>query len=69
MKPKKSTRKGIRRTQNAEEAAKARFQADLIERGEAAEIGPDGKLPQKATHAIIKGPSGTTIKRGRFKYV
>ena len=45
-----------------------RFQSDLLTRGEAAEPGKDGKLPRKATHAIIKKQDGTLkFKRDKFK--
>jgi hypothetical protein len=46
----------------------SRFETDLLTRGEAMELTPDGKLPLEATHAIVKKPDGTrTIKRVRFK--
>jgi hypothetical protein len=46
----------------------SRFQSDLLTRGEAAEPGKDGKLPRKATHAIIKKKDGTLeFKRDKFK--
>jgi hypothetical protein len=49
-------------------AAASRFQKDLEERGEAAELTSDGKLPLKATHAIVKKPDGTKeLKRARYK--
>jgi len=39
-----------------------------LARGEAAEPGKDGKLPRKATHAIIKKQDGTLkFKRDKFK--
>ena len=45
-----------------------RFRKDLVTREEAAELTPDGKLPLKATHAIIKKPDGSTeLKRARYK--
>jgi hypothetical protein len=48
-------------------AASSRFEADLITRGEAAELTPEGKLPQGATHAIVKNPDGSRkLKRVRF---
>lgn len=53
-----------------EAAASSRFQEDLETRGEAVELTPDGKLPGKATHGIVKKPDGTrTVKRGRFSYL
>jgi len=50
--------------------AQPRFEADLLTRGEAQELSPDGKLPLDATHAITKKPDGTLqLKRGRFKLI
>ena len=47
----------------------SRFVNDLLVRGEAAELGKDGKLPLPATHIIKKkNPDGTVeVKRARFK--
>lgn len=48
----------------------ARFEADLLTRGDAQELTPDGKLPPGATHAIVKNPDGTrAVKRGRFSLI
>jgi hypothetical protein len=45
-----------------------RFESDLLTRGEAAEPGKDGKLPRKATHAVVKKKDGTLeFKRDKFK--
>jgi hypothetical protein len=45
-----------------------RFVTDVIVRGEAASVTPDGKLPPGATHVITGGAADTaTIKRARFK--
>ena len=52
---------------NSDDSEAARFEADLLERGEAQELTPEGKLPPGATHAIVKKPDGTRgVKRGRF---
>jgi hypothetical protein len=50
---------------------KARFVNDLLIRGEAAELTPDGKLPLEATHVIQKkNPDGSVeVKRARYKLV
>lgn len=51
-----------------EAAAESRFEQDLENRGEAAELTADGKLPRQATHAIVRKPDGTrALKRGRFR--
>jgi hypothetical protein len=54
-----------------DKAASDRFVQDLVVRGEAAEVGKDGKLPSQATHAITKkNPDGTVqVKRARYKLV
>ncbi len=45
-----------------------RFVRDVIVRGEAASLTPDGRLPADATHVITGGAADTvTIKRARFK--
>jgi len=45
-----------------------RFVRDLLVRGEAASLTPDGTLPQNATHVITGGAADTaTVKRARFK--
>jgi hypothetical protein len=68
MKPKKTTRKSVRRTKAKGDETNKRFESDLLVRGEAAELDSEGKLPKEATHAIIKSPDGDTVKRARFKY-
>jgi hypothetical protein len=47
----------------------ARFVNDLLIRGEAAELTPDGKLPLEATHVIQKRNSdgSVEVKRARYK--
>jgi len=47
----------------------ARFVADLLTRGEAAERDAKGRLPRRATHEVTKrNPDGTVaVKRVRFK--
>lgn len=47
----------------------ARFVADLLARGEAAERDAKGRLPRRATHEITKrNPDGSAeVKRVRFK--
>jgi hypothetical protein len=72
---KASTRQPRRKTAKASTRRKAkappsdsRFVADVITRGEAASVGPGGKLPADATHVITGGAADTaTIKRVRFK--
>jgi hypothetical protein len=65
--PKKKSQECAPISTPEEVAASARFQRDLETRGEATELTAEGKLPPKATHAIIKKPDGTrSIKRGRF---
>jgi hypothetical protein len=69
MKPKtkKVTRKKAAVPTPADASPSSRFEADLLTRGEAVELSPDGKLPAGATHAIVKKPDGTRqLKRGRF---
>lgn len=78
MKRKQTTSKASRRKKkpasprkdaSPAEAPSPRFLDDLAARGEAAELTPAGKLPQKKTHAITeKNPDGSikTVKRGRF---
>lgn len=45
-----------------------RFVRDVLVRGEAASLTPDGRLPADATHVITGGAADTaTIKRARFK--
>jgi hypothetical protein len=49
--------------------ASQRFVNDLLVRGEAAELTPNGKLPLEATHVIDrKNPDGSAaVKRVRYK--
>ena len=48
--------------------ADPRFVRDVIVRGEAASVNPNGTLPPGATHVITGGAADTaTIKRARFK--
>ena len=53
----------------AAESARNRFVSDLLTRGEAAKLDPNGKLPLEATHVITKeGEDGTaTVRRLRYK--
>jgi hypothetical protein len=67
-KSRKTPRKKAAVSTPAETSAQVRFQSDLVTRGEAAEPGPDGKLPRQATHAVIKKRDGTrAFKRDKFK--
>ncbi len=62
--------KSKRSASPAAEAAPSdpRFVRDVLVRGEAANLTPEGKLPQGATHVITGGGADTaTIKRVRFK--
>jgi hypothetical protein len=52
----------------AQPASDPRFVRDVLVRGEAASLTPDGRLPADATHVITGGAADTaTIKRARFK--
>ena len=64
--PTKATKK---RAPLRKKTAADAFVSGLVERGEAAKCGPDGKLPLDATHAITKeNEDGTVaVKRSRFK--
>ena len=67
-KRKKASRKSGANPTPTQVSTLSRFQSDLLTRGEAAEPGKDGKLPRKATHAIIKKKDGTLeFKRDKFK--
>jgi hypothetical protein len=45
-----------------------RFVEDLLVRGEAAELRPDGTLPLEATHVVRKKKDGSVVtSRVRFK--
>ena len=45
-----------------------RFTRDLLVRGEAARLNPDGTLPRDATHVIETSDTGqVTVKRARLK--
>jgi hypothetical protein len=50
-------------------AAEKRFVNDVLVRGEAAPLAPDGKLPLNATHILEKqnDDGSAVIKRARFK--
>jgi hypothetical protein len=75
------TRKSIKRSRRgmseakksgataATEPATERFVGDLLVRGEAAGLAPNGKLPLKATHVIEKqNEDGTAaVRRVRYK--
>jgi hypothetical protein len=48
--------------------AAERFTNDLLVRGEAAELTPEGKLPLEATHIKRQNPDGSvSVQRARFK--
>jgi hypothetical protein len=49
--------------------AEDRFVKDLLVRGEAAKLTPDGKLPQRATHVIASEnkDGSAVVRRARFK--
>jgi hypothetical protein len=67
-KPRKTSRERPSSPAQSQTGDLSKFQSDLVTRGEAAEPGPDGKLPRKATHAIIKKPGGAPeFKRDKFK--
>jgi hypothetical protein len=68
----KAAKAPVRRKSNAPAEAQPpsdpRFVRDVIARGEAASLRPDGTLPQDATHVVTGGAADTaTIKRARFK--
>jgi len=72
--PRRKTSKASRSGAKTKKPAAARppsdprFVTDVIVRGEAASVTPDGKLPAGATHVITGGAADTaTIKRARFK--
>ena len=52
-----------------EQAAKDKFERDLLARGEAAPLDEDGKLPLEATHEIVPDEEGGAprIERRSFK--
>jgi hypothetical protein len=53
---------------DAQTPSDPRFVRDVLTRGEAASLTPEGKLPAGATHVITGGAADTTtIKRARFK--
>ena len=61
-------RKAASTPKDAADNAQGAFEKGVMTRGEAAELTPEGKLPQNATHAIIKKADGTRVlKRARFK--
>lgn len=65
----KASTKPIAAKQEAATQASSRFVKDLLVRQEALVPTKEGKLPQQATHAIVKKhPDGTVeVKRARFK--
>lgn len=52
----------------ASEAATNRFVNDLLTRGEAAKLDPDGNLPLEATHVITKEGDNETPSVRRLRY-
>ena len=65
---KAAVRRKRKATAEAQPPSDPRFVRDVIVRGEAASLTPDGRLPQEATHVITGGAADTaTIKRARFK--
>lgn len=69
-KPKlKKASKAVSEAASSNAAAKHRFVADLLVRGEAEARDVSGKLPLQATHEIKKlNPDGTAeVKRVRYK--
>jgi hypothetical protein len=63
-----STRRKRTPAADAQPPSDPRFVRDVITRGEAASLTPEGKLPPDATHVITGGAADTTtIKRARFK--
>jgi hypothetical protein len=52
-----------------EQAAKDKFESDLLARGEAVPLDEEGKLPLAATHVIVPDEAGgnSRIERRRFK--
>ncbi|HEY0383684.1 MAG TPA: hypothetical protein VGC72_15945 [Candidatus Elarobacter sp.] len=52
-----------------EKAAQDAFERGLLERGEAAPLDKDGRLPPDATHEIVPDDEGgeSRIERRRFK--
>jgi len=63
-----SARRKSKPAAEAQPPGDPRFVRDVLVRGEAASLTPDGKLPAEATHVITGGAADTaTIKRARFK--
>ncbi|HEY1341277.1 MAG TPA: hypothetical protein VGF59_27395 [Bryobacteraceae bacterium] len=61
-------RKAASTPKDAAPDAQGAFEKGIMTRAEAAELTPEGKLPQHATHAILKKADGTRVlKRARFK--
>jgi hypothetical protein len=52
----------------AKESTTDRFMNDLLTRGEAAKLDPDGKLPLDATHVITKENEDGTASVRRLRY-
>ena len=52
----------------ATKSATDRFVNDLLTRGEAAKLDPNGKLPLEATHVIDSDGDGETPKVRRLRY-
>jgi hypothetical protein len=64
-------KRSSKKLSSAAAAAEEKFKRDVLIRGEAAPLDPDGKLPLNATHEIVaedpKDPTKAKIVRRRFK--